>query len=38
MAADYADIQNPLFFRDSSHMLFGNAEHRVEGSLLMRKE
>lgn len=30
MAAAYADIQNPLSFRDNSQVLFGHTKQRVE--------
>ena len=33
LATGYAGVQNPLFFRDNSRMLFGDARERVEDIL-----
>ncbi|MBN9739251.1 MULTISPECIES: Re/Si-specific NAD(P)(+) transhydrogenase subunit beta [unclassified Pseudonocardia] len=37
MASGYAGVQNPLFFRENSHMLFGDAKDRVQDILATLK-
>jgi NAD(P) transhydrogenase subunit beta len=34
MNTGYAGVQNPLFFRDNSRMLFGDSRERVEDILV----
>ena len=37
MAAGYAGVQNPLFFRENTQMLFGDAKDRVQDILAALK-
>ncbi|MEU2004293.1 Re/Si-specific NAD(P)(+) transhydrogenase subunit beta [Rhodococcus sp. NPDC019627] len=37
MATGYAGVQNPLFFRDNTQMLFGDAKERVQDILVALK-
>ena len=37
MAAGYAGVQNPLFFRENTQMLFGDAKDRVQDILTALK-
>ena len=32
-ATGYAGVQNPLFFKENTHMLFGDAKERVDDIL-----
>jgi NAD(P) transhydrogenase subunit beta len=38
MASGFAGIDNPLFFRDNSYMIFGDAKATVEGLVTEFKE
>jgi NAD(P) transhydrogenase subunit beta len=38
MASGYAGIENPLFFRDNTRMLFGDAKKQVDAILTALRE
>ena len=38
MATGYAGVQNPLFFKENTRMLFGDAKKTLDGVLKALKE